>query len=165
MRFCQCKSETHSHPRPASEALHVHRPTAATGALWSSQGAPSTTLERHTRASPLGHHPQGITTRMLQHWGITMGTPPLGHHHQGSTTRAAPPGHHHQDAPPPGLHQWLLVLHVPKAFPRACADPLKLPSLWLRRRGLSIGYRESPACNGAWCHPGPYAGQHQSFCP
>lgn len=83
---------------------------------------------------------------MLQHWGIITGTPPPGHHHQGITTRAPP---------------LALVLHVPKAFAGAHADPLQLPSSWLgRRRALPVGYRGSPACNRAWCDLG-----HQSFCP
>ena len=132
-------------PGPASELLDVHLTKAASGVLRSPQGAPSTTSEPSTRASTLGHHPRGITTRMLHHWGITPRAAPLGHHHGDSTTEASPPGLHHR----------LLALDVPEAFTGARADPLWLPSSWLgRRRGLPTGYRGSPACNRAWCDLG-----------
>lgn len=117
-------------PGPARVLLGMHLPKVAAGVLWSPWGA-------HRCVTPTHHH-QDITI-MASPW-----KPPLGHPQQViPTTRTSPPG----------LHHWLLVLHVPKAFTGGCADPLELPSSWLGRR-FPIGYKRSQACSRAWCHLG-----------
>lgn len=134
--FCQCKSETC--PRACKRAAGC---ASSQGGNWGAVVSLRCS-QHHLRATCQGvtptHHHQDITI-MASPW-----KPPLGQQQQViPTTRTSPPG----------LHHWLLVLHVPKTFTGGCADPLELPSSWLGRR-FPIGYKRSQACSRAWCHLG-----------
>lgn len=118
-------------PGPASKGSDVHLPKG-------SCGPPEVLPAPHGSCLP-GHHP----------WDTTTGASPPGW----SSTGASLWRLHHQDITTKMLQHWLLVLCVPKALAGARADQLQLPSAWLgSRRGLPVGCRGSPDCNGAWCH-------------